>query len=50
METVDHRVVDIALERVPGSSFEGFVQAYFAATIGHQYVPLGAPTMVALMR
>lgn len=41
METVDHRVVDIALERVPGSSFEGFVQAYFAATIGHQYVPLG---------
>jgi hypothetical protein len=41
METVDTRVVDIALERVPGTSFENFVQGFFAATIGPEYVPLG---------
>lgn len=41
METVDPRIAEIALEKVRGSDFEKFSQAFFAATIGTDYLPLG---------
>ncbi len=41
LETIDHRLVDIALERVGGVDFENFVQSFFSAVMGINYVPLG---------
>ncbi len=41
LQTVDHRLVDIALERVVGVDFENFVQSFYSAVMGVSYVPLG---------
>lgn len=41
METVDPRVIEIALSRVGGTDFENFAQGFFAATLGVDYVPMG---------
>lgn len=41
LQTIDHRLVDIALERVGGVDFENFVQSFFSAVLGTHYVPLG---------
>jgi len=41
LQTIDHRLVEIALERVGGVDFEKFVQSFFSAVMGYSYVPLG---------
>ena len=41
MDTVDTRVIEIALSRVGGTDFENFAQGFFAATLGADYVPMG---------
>ena len=41
MDTVDPRVIEIALSRVGGTDFENFAQGFFAATLGADYVPMG---------
>lgn len=41
MNTVDPRVIEIALSKVGGTDFENFVQGFFAATMGVDYVPMG---------
>lgn len=41
METVDTRVIEIALSRVSGHDFENFAQGFFASTLGVDYVPMG---------
>jgi hypothetical protein len=41
MQTVDHKLVELALERIDGTSFEGFAQSFMAAVIGRDFVPLG---------
>ena len=41
MKTIDHRIVEIALERVQPNDFEKFVQAFYSAEMGADYVPLG---------
>lgn len=41
MTTVNHHLVDLALDKTNGASFELFSQAFFAALTGHNFVPLG---------
>lgn len=41
METVDPRVIEIALSRVSGAHFENFVHSFFASILGADYVPMG---------
>lgn len=41
MDTVDPRIIEIALSRVGGTDFENFAQGFFAATMGVDYVPMG---------
>ena len=41
MQTVDHHLVEIALQRTDGISFEKFSQAFFGALTGAEFVPLG---------
>jgi hypothetical protein len=41
MSTVNHQLVEIALERADGASFEKFAQAFFAELSGLEFVPLG---------
>ena len=41
LETVDPRVVEIALSRVNGTDFENFAQGFFASILGADYVPMG---------
>lgn len=41
MQTIDHRLIEVALERTQAHDFEKFVQAFFSAIFGSQYVPLG---------
>lgn len=41
MDTVDPRVIEIALSRVGGTDFENFAQGFFAATLGADYLPMG---------
>ena len=41
MQTVDPRVVEIALSRVGGVDFEKFCHSFFAASLGSDYVPMG---------
>ena len=41
MNTIDPRVVEIALERVRGADFEDFCQSFFSCTLGTKYVPMG---------
>ena len=41
METVDTRVIEIALSRVGGTDFEKFAHGFFASTMGNDYVPMG---------
>lgn len=41
MDTVDPRVIEIALSRVGGTDFENFAQGFFASTMGIDYVPMG---------
>lgn len=41
VDTVDPRVIEIALSRVGGTDFENFAQGFFAATMGADYVPMG---------
>lgn len=41
MDTVDPRVIEIALSRVGGTDFENFAQGFFASTMGVDYVPMG---------
>ncbi len=41
MDTVDPRIIEIALSRVGGFDFENFTQGFFAATMGVDYVPMG---------
>ena len=41
MDTVDPRVIEIALSRVGGTDFENFSQGFFAATMDADYVPMG---------
>ena len=41
MQTVDYRLVEIALEHVAGSDFEKFFHAFYPALAGVQFVPLG---------
>lgn len=41
MDTVDPRIIEIAISRVGGTDFENFAQGFFSATIGSDYVPMG---------
>ena len=41
LQTIDHRLVEIALERVAGVDFERFIQSFYSAVMGFTYVPLG---------
>jgi hypothetical protein len=41
MRTINHHLVEIALGRADGTSFEKFCQAFFAALTGAGFVPLG---------
>jgi hypothetical protein len=41
MDTVDTRVIEIALERSGGVDFENFAQGFFASSLGIDYVPMG---------
>ncbi len=41
MDTVDPRVIEIALSRVGGTDFENFTQGFLASTLGVDYVPMG---------
>jgi hypothetical protein len=41
MATINHHLVEIALDRADGASFEKFCQAFFAALTGAGFVPLG---------
>jgi hypothetical protein len=41
LDTVDPRVIEIALSRVGGADFENFCQGFFASTMGADYVPMG---------
>lgn len=41
MNTVDHSLVEIALNRVTGQDFEKFVNVFLSAIIGSEYIPLG---------
>lgn len=41
MLTVDHRLVEIALERANSTDFEKFVQAFYSAIFEKNYVPMG---------
>ena len=41
MQTVDHKLVEIALERTNGTDFEDFFQAFYPAVAGIEFVPLG---------
>lgn len=41
MDTVDHQLVEIALQRADGPAFERFCQAFFAVLTGLEFVPLG---------
>ena len=41
MDTVNHKLVEIALEHVGGSDFERFFHAFYPAVAGIQFVPLG---------
>jgi hypothetical protein len=41
MDTVDYRLVEIALEYVDGSNFERFVNAFYPALTGIEFIPLG---------
>lgn len=41
MRTIDHNIVDIALDRVDAGGFENFSQAFFATTLGLNFIPLG---------
>lgn len=41
MDTIDHRVAEIALSRVGSADFENFCQSFFASTLGSEYVPMG---------
>jgi hypothetical protein len=41
MPTINHQLVEIALGRSDGGSFEKFCQAFFAALTGVNFVPLG---------
>lgn len=41
MQTLNHKLVEIALERTSGTEFEQFCHAFLAAVIGIELVPLG---------
>ncbi|MBB4212429.1 hypothetical protein EV659_11016 [Rhodothalassium salexigens DSM 2132] len=41
METISYPLVEMALQRVDGASFEKFCHAFFAALTGENFVPLG---------
>ena len=41
MKTVDHELVQLALDRVDGDRFELFAQAFMAAMLGSEFMPLG---------
>ena len=41
MQTVNHKLVEIALERTNGTDFEDFFQAFYPAVAGIEFVPLG---------
>ena len=41
METIDPRVVELALSNTNGLDFEKFVQGFFSATMGVDYIPMG---------
>lgn len=41
MQTINHKLVEIALERIDGTAFENFFQAFYCALIGTEFVPLG---------
>jgi hypothetical protein len=41
MHTINHQLVEMALDRTDGSSFERFAQSFFAALAGVNFVPLG---------
>ena len=41
MQTVNHKLVEIALEHTDGSDFEHFFQALYSVVIGIEFIPLG---------
>src|SRR5688572_14462544 len=41
MSTVNHQLVELALQRVEGPAFERYCQAFFASIAGTQFVPIG---------
>ena len=41
MKTVNHKLVGIALDKVTGTTFEDFFQAFYSALVGSEFVPLG---------
>ena len=41
MQTVNHQIVEIALKHVQSADFERFIQAFYSAIWGADYVPLG---------
>ena len=41
MANIDHKLADIALDRVPGADFEAFVNAFYPALAGIDFIPTG---------
>ena len=41
METIDHNLIEVALERINGEDFERFVQVFYPALTEVDFVPLG---------
>ena len=41
MDTIDPRIIEIALTKVGGTDFENFAQGFFASVLGTDYVPMG---------
>ena len=41
MEQIHPKLVRVALDDVPGSSFEAFAQEFYGGIRGRQYIPLG---------
>lgn len=41
MQSVNHQLVSLALERVDGTTFENFFHAFYSSLTGIQFIPLG---------
>jgi hypothetical protein len=46
---INVQLVEIALDRVKGDTFESFINAFYPTIAGEKFVPWAACTMAALM-